>query len=61
MILLMSMMSDLPSWRVSAAVGGDLVMVLAGLGASWTSGPLQVGMRGHATQQRAHTLSPKHC
>ncbi|KAF6251826.1 hypothetical protein COO60DRAFT_581296 [Scenedesmus sp. NREL 46B-D3] len=42
MILLMSMMSDMSPWRVTAAVGGDLVMVLAGLGASWTSGVLQV-------------------
>jgi bacteriorhodopsin len=61
MILLMSMMSDLPSRLVTAAVGGDLVMVLAGLGASWTHGPLQVGASVHATQQLTHSLSRKRC
>jgi hypothetical protein len=49
-------MSDLPSWRVTAAVGGDLVMVLAGLGASWTTGALQVRSHWQPAHQIAHTL-----
>jgi hypothetical protein len=59
MILLMSMMSDLQPWRVTAAVAGDLMMVLAGLGASWTSGVAQVGsglLKSPATHKQ-HTFA----
>eukprot|EP00882_Tetradesmus_deserticola_P029636 GHRQ01033217.1.p1 GENE.GHRQ01033217.1~~GHRQ01033217.1.p1 ORF type:complete len:224 (+),score=88.73 GHRQ01033217.1:391-1062(+) len=71
MVLLMSMMSNLPSWRVAAAVGGDLVMVLTGLGACWTSGLLQVRaappvlarssrhMRAH-NSRHTHAHAPTH-
>ncbi|KAF8057779.1 walR [Scenedesmus sp. PABB004] len=46
MILLMSMMSDLPPSTVASAVAADLVMVVTGLGASWTNGPLQLALLG---------------
>lgn len=45
MILLMGMMSDRGPGAMAAAVGADLAMVLTGLAASWTDGPLQVRRR----------------
>lgn len=43
MILLMAMMSSTSSAGVMAAMFADLVMVLTGLAATWTSGMSQVG------------------
>lgn len=46
MIMLMAMMSNTSSSGVLTAVAADLVMVVMGLAATWTTGPPQVSAGG---------------
>lgn len=53
MLQLMAMMGDLQPLQLWGAIAGDVVMVLTGLAASWTSGALQVsGLAPHTSQPR---------